>query len=277
MATLPTDYHTPEGEPSEEELARMTFTQHLAELRSRLIWAGGAVILAMIICYIFSNQIIDAIKWPLSGLSHYVPGAKPIVDAPDGSSTSPQWTILNPLEPVLVKLKVAAYCGIILALPFILYQLGAFIFPGLTAKERRAVTFLIYGCTVLALAGLAISYFLVFPLVLPYLAQFVPEGVVIQFRLNETILLLMKGFAGFALAFQFPMVVLVLVYMGILEPAVLKKYRKIAVVACFFIGMLLTPPDPFSMLIMAIPLIILYEISIWLSYIVVRRRDAEAT
>ena len=111
-----------------------------------------------------------------------------------------------------------------------------------------------------------------FPLVLPYLLEWTPEWVQIQLRITETLNIIVKLLVGFAIAFQFPMVVLVLVYMGLLTPQSLREYRKFAIVIMALAAAILTPPDVFSMSVMLLPLVILYEASIWASYLVLRRK-----
>jgi sec-independent protein translocase protein TatC len=135
---------------------------------------------------------------------------------------------------------------------------------------------LLIGCTFFVVFGVCVAYFGVFPLVLPYLMSWVPEGVTLQLRMNETISLIIKGMLGFAAAFQFPMVVLVLVYLGLLSPATLRQYRKIAIVIMSIVAAILTPPDPISMTVMLVPLVILYELSIWMSYFIVYRKKKAA-
>ena len=250
----------------------MTFTAHLGELRTRMIRSLVAVVVGFLACYVFSEDLIVAISYPLKPLQ----GEKQVQESDDGEILTEYgdivWITLNPLEPILVRLKIAAFGGIFFAFPYVLYQGCAFIFPGLTLRERRAVKMLLFGCTFLALAGSAVAYWGVFPMILPYLVQFAPDFVEVQLRLNETISLILKGIMGFAIAFQFPMVVIVLVYVGILTPESLKTYRKHAIIGLFAVGALLTPPDPISLVLMAMPLVLLYELSIWLSYIVVRRK-----
>lgn len=271
------------------EEARMTFTEHLGELRTRLVRSAVALFVGFLVCYAISDYIFAAVSMPLRPLQDEelielvtpeaagVDAEQPAADEPPANSderAAPEWTALNPLEPFLVRLKLAAYGALILGLPFVLYQLCAFVFPGLRPREQQAVRILIAGGSVLGLAGVAIAYFLIFPLVLPYLMDWAPEGVNIQLRMNETVSLILKGLLGFAIAFQFPMVVLVLVYMDLLSPETLKQYRKIAIILMTVASAFLTPPDPVSMFIMVIPLILLYEGSIWMSYLVVRRRGA---
>jgi len=242
----------------------MTFTEHLRELRSRIIRSLLAVAVGFFICYGFSNTVFYIVARPLHPFSEA------------GVLSDATWTTLNPLEGFLVKLKLAAYAGLILALPYVFYQLCAFVFPGLTSREKRMAWVLIGGCSILALGGAAVAYFGVFPLVLPYLLQWTPKGVQVQLRMSETVSLLLKGFLGFAVAFQFPMVVLTLVSLGVLNPSTLRRYRRFAIVAIAIISALFTPPDVLSMVIMMAPLILLFEISVWLSYVVARKRKASA-
>ena len=263
---------------------RMTFTEHLGELRDRIIRSGVAVLVGFLVCYGFSNQMFRVVARPLTPLldAGFLAGndedSGQTDEGKDASGDEqPKWTALNPLEPFLVRLKLAAYGGLLLALPFVVYQICAFIFPGLTLRERKAARILLLGCTALVILGVGVAYFLTFPLVLPYLMKFAPEGVVIQLRMNETVALVLKGLMGFALAFQFPMVVLILVYLELLTPATLRQYRKFAIVIAAVVGAAFTPPDPFSMIVMMLPLVVLYEISIWVSYIVTWRRHKEAS
>ncbi len=273
---------------------RMTFTEHLAELRTRIIRSGICLLVCMIICYILSNYILQVLAYPLmplaeKGIIQTAPDSKSLPDGeqtaiPDAGQTAepvkrsvkPVWTVLNPLEIIFVQLKIAAYMGFLLAFPFLAWQVCAFIFPGLRENERRVVKVLVFGCSGLALVGVAVAYFGVLPLVLPYMMLMVPEGWQIQLRANETISMILLFMAGFAVAFQFPMAVMILVYMGFLTPSVLKKNRKFVFVIIAVIAAVLTPPDPVSMMIMMLPLFVMYEVSIWLSYLVIRRKKQAA-
>jgi len=263
--------------------ARMTFTEHLGELRLRIIRSGIAVLIGFVICYVLSDSVFKVVSRPLTPLktaglitdTQAPPETPPgdVANTPENAKRSPpQWTVLNPLEPFLVKLKLAGYAGILLAFPFILYQLCAFIFPGLMPQERKLARYLIFGCGGFAMFGVVVAYFAVFPLVLPYLMTWVPENVTFQLRMNETVSMIILGLVGFALAFQFPMVTLVLVYLGLLTPETLKHYRRLAIIGMAAGSALLTPPDPISMTVMLIPLAAMYEMSIWMSYLVIRRK-----
>jgi sec-independent protein translocase protein TatC len=249
MATQPKTLPGPAPDPE----ARMTFTQHLGELRARLLRSCGVVGVAFFGAWFLSNSLIKLLQWPLLGLDI-------------------TWTTLNPLEAFIVKLKVSLYGSIVVTLPYLLFELCAFIFPGLTAKERQAAKIMIAGCAVLGMAGASLAYWGVFPIVLPYVSQLTPDTVETQLRLNETIGLIFKGLLGFTMAFQFPMVVLVLVFLGILTPSALKAHRKIAILLIFVVAALLTPPDPISMMLLAVPLTVLYELSILGANVIVARK-----
>jgi sec-independent protein translocase protein TatC len=278
-----------------EDEKRMTFTEHLSELRKRIIHASIALIVAMLFCYAISNPILVALGRPLTYLMNQEPAeantppatapeagtpaetpAPPEAEHPRRQKTA-NFTVLNPLEFVILKFKVAGYGGLVLAFPYLLWQLCAFIFPGLKPTERRLVKILIYGCSALATLGVAVAYFGVLPLVIPYLLQWVPEGWETQLRANETIGIIVFLLVGFALAFQFPMVVMSLVYLDLLSPETLRSHRRVAVIGMAVIAAILTPPDVISMMIMLMPLALLYEISIWASYGVRRRKRARAT
>lgn len=271
---------TKEQQTAEDNVeARMTFTEHLGELRTRLVRSAIAVAAGIILCYAFSDSLVRLLARPLATLQEegmFEEGTEEPDTGEASAGNSGPWVSLNPLEPVLVKLKVSAYGGLLVSLPYLLFHICSFIFPGLTATERRVARLLMFGGSALALCGAAVAYFGVFPLVLPYLLEWAPGFVTIQLRYNETLSLILKGLLGFAVAFQFPMAVLVLVYMGLLTPETLKQYRKVAIVGIFVVGALLTPPDPFSMCMMAAPLVVLYEMSIWASYLVLRRKKAAA-
>ncbi len=289
-----------------EEEMRMTFTEHLGELRDRLIRSMIALAVSAVLCFAFSDPLLNIIVQPLkpmlalaaaSGTVAATPAAKaagPVGEAPaavaegDKAAALPaarktllgtsearpfNWTVLNPFEPIKVKLKIASYGGLVFAFPFILWQLCAFIFPGLKASERKLVKTLLFGCAGLGVLGVSVAYFGIFPLVLPYLLEWTPQWVTIQLRLDETLTIIVKCLAGFAIAFQFPMVVLVLVYLDLLTPQTLRTHRKVVIVCLSVAAAFLTPPDPLSMMIMLIPLLLLYEASIWMSYFVVYRKN----
>lgn len=267
-----------------EDDKKMTFTEHLAELRIRIIRSGVAVIIAMVICYIFSNTILEGLQKPLTllkDLGIVVFSDNETKNNPENptekaenntknksSSDEIKMVVLNPFEIVILKIKVAGYGGLILALPYIIWQACAFVFPGLKPNERKLVKIILFGCSFLGIIGVTVAYFGVIPLVIPYLLQWIPPDWDIQLRANETLSIIVLLLFGFALAFQFPMVILALVYLDLLNPDTLRKLRKYVVVGLSLVSAILTPPDPISMVIMLVPLVVLYEISIWASYLI---------
>ncbi len=273
---------------SDDEL-RMSFTEHLAELRIRIIRSLVAVFVGVVLCLIAYNPLFSVVTRPLrvlqdTGIVKIAQEAAPAsAQAPaagtaEEASRHIQMVVLNPLEPFLVQVKLATVAGVAIALPFVIFQLCAFIFPGLKPNERRAAAFLIVGSSVLVLIGVSIAYFGVFPYVLPYLANWAPPGVSITLRMNETVSLILKGLLGFAIAFQFPMLVLVLVFLGVLDPMTLRRHRRVVLVIILVLAGILTPPDPFSLFFLFLPLSLMYEASIWGSYLLLwRRRRAEAS
>jgi len=267
-----------------EDDKKMTFTEHLAELRIRIIRSGVAVLIAMVVCYIFSNAILEGLQKPLTLLkdlgivvfsdnqtkSSPENSTENVGNSPENKKSSDEikMVVLNPFEIVILKIKVAGYGGLILALPYIIWQACAFVFPGLKPNERKLVKIILFGCSSLGIIGVIVAYFGVIPLVIPYLLQWIPQGWDIQLRANETLSIIVLLLFGFALAFQFPMVILALVYLDLLSPDTLRKLRKYVVVGLSIVSAILTPPDPISMIIMLLPLIVLYEISIWASYLI---------
>lgn len=285
-ANLP-DKPAPPAGPKRDPEGRMTFTAHLGELRIRMIRSIFAIAVGFVICYIFSNQIIWALSIPLEGLEHLTavpaantPGTAAPATPPPAPAVMPGGMIsLTPFEAFFVKMRISGYFGLVLALPIVVYQICAFVFPGLTVTERRVVNFMLVGGFGLAVAGVSVAYFLILPAVLEAVVHWTPPGVTIMLRMSDTLAVVVKALLAFGLAFQMPMVVLVLVYLGLLTPAALKTYRKIAIVGIFVAAAVFTPPDPLSMLLMAIPMLALYEISILISYLVVRQKakSADAT
>jgi sec-independent protein translocase protein TatC len=244
---------------SRDDEARMTFTEHLGELRSRLMVAVGTVLVSGAVCFFLGERIFQLLARPLG----------PLAEA--------GWVVLNPIESVWVYLQLGLYAGLFISMPVVVYEICAFVFPGLKPNEKRVINMLIFGGGGLALAGIALAYFQVLPQFLPMILTWVPDGVMTQLRMSETISFLIKFLLAFAIAFQFPLILLILVYLDLLSPATLRHYRRIAIVLMAVGAAMLTPgPDVFSMFMMFVPLYIFYEATIWLSYVIVWRRRKKA-
>lgn len=226
----------------------MPFLDHLEELRTRIIRSLIAMVVGAGICLIFAKQLIQLLLWPTTRVN------LPL-----------DIQVLKVQGMFIVTLEVAFFGGIILSLPFILYQIWLFVAPGLYPKERRYVPRLITFATTLFLMGVAFAYFFILPFALNFFLSLAPEtvktNIAIDFYIGFTIRLLVI----FGIIFELPVLSYFLSKLGLIRPAMMRKYRKHAIVIIFVLAALLTPPDPFTQVMLAIPLIVLYEFSIFIS------------
>jgi sec-independent protein translocase protein TatC len=277
----------------------MTFTEHLAELRVRIMRASVALIVAVFVCYAASENIFAFLVRPLLPLAETnqmrndtgldasgQPIPPPVPDAESAPKTgglvldkkgAPKVVTLSPFETVLVYMKIATKGGLILAMPFILFEACAFIFPGLSGKERNAVLFFLFGGGALAIFGVGIAYGVVFPIVVPVLQGWAPEFVETQFQMSTTLDQLTYLLLGFAVTFQLPMFLLVLVYLDLLTPQTLVSQWRLAIVVIAVISAIFTPPDALSMAVMMGPLLLLYLGSAFGAYIIVWMKKKRLT
>lgn len=260
---------------------RMSFTEHLGELRVRLIRISAALLITFVLGWAASGYIVKLLQYPIdSGTQSYNAWVErsspkdadghPVVDQSKLSHV--EWQILSPQESFIVQLRLAMYFALLCSFPVLVYQICAFIFPGLTPKERGVVLVVLGGSSLLAVGGTVTGYFGVLPFVMPYLLNYVPEGIKINLQLSTTISFVLILIAGFGVAFQFPMFVLAAVFLNLVSVEMLTKYRRIAIIVIAVVSAVLTPPDPISMTIMMLPLVLLYEISIIVARIVTWRR-----
>ncbi|MBV8124103.1 MAG: twin-arginine translocase subunit TatC [Burkholderiaceae bacterium] len=252
----------------QDELAgtEQPFVSHLMELRDRLIRALVAVAIGFgILCaYPGPSGLYDLLAQPL------------VAHLPKGSAM----IATNVLSPFLVPLKITLLAGFLLALPFVLYQIWAFIAPGLYAHEKRLVLPLVVSSTVLFFTGVAFSYFFVFGQVFRFIQGFAPKSITAAPDIEAYLSFVMTMFIAFGAAFEVPVVVVVLARMGIISIAKLKEYRGYFIVVAFVVAAVITPPDIVSQLALAIPMCLLYEIGIWAAGLFLRYsrapEDAEA-
>lgn len=237
---------------------RMTFTEHLGELRIRLIRILVGIGIVFVVCFCFSEQLTEVLSKPLrmSGVT---------------------WVSLGPLESMSVALKLAGTFAAVFCGPHILYEICAFVFPGLKPKEKRLALTLVVGSSMLAIIGACVAYFLVSPQLISLMADWTPDFVIQQLRMSETLAFELFLLLAFAVAFQFPMVVLILVYLGVVSQQMLRVYRRYAFVLLAIAAAALTPTtDPISFLAMWIPLVIMYEACVWIAYLIDRKKSQEA-
>ncbi|MGA9115854.1 MAG: twin-arginine translocase subunit TatC [Bacteroidota bacterium] len=244
----------------------MTFLDHLEELRWRLIRSLLAVVAGAILCWFFIDLLVDGILLqPVHAVNRTLgPG-----QAPFGLQN------LKPFGQVFLYMEVAIAGGFILALPYVLYELWAFIAPGLMRRERRSVGSIVFFTSFCFLAGIAFAYFVMLPTALRFFAGFGTASIQNNIAVNEYIRFVLSVMLGAGVVFELPMVSWFLSRMGLLTPAFMRRYRRHAIVIIMVLAALLTPgTDPVSQILLAVPLAVLYEISIGISAAAVRRRSA---
>jgi sec-independent protein translocase protein TatC len=246
----------------EEELqgTEQPFVSHLIELRNRLIWAGLAVIVCSIGLAIYPTPggLYDLLAAPL--MSALPAGAKMIAT--------------NVVSPVMVPVKITLLTGFIVALPVVLYQLWAFVAPGLYLHEKRLVLPLVVSSTLLFLCGVAFCYFFVFKQVFVFIHQFAPKSITVSPDIESYLGFVMNMFIAFGAAFEVPVVVVVLARLGMVSIEKLKAFRGYFIVLAFVIAAVVTPPDVASQLALAVPMCVLYEIGIWAAQLFIKRTRA---
>ena len=247
MRNKETENKEPEGK-EEENNSEMGFLDHLGELRKRIIWALVGIIIGSAISAVFIDEILELILLRPSSLA-----------AMDLQN-------LRPFGQPFLYFKVIFVSGIIIAFPFIIYQLWKFIAPGLYKKERRWVRSITFFTSLCFLIGVAFAYFVMIPSMLKFAASFGTEKIKNIIDINEYFSFIITLLLAAGLLFELPMVTYVLSRVGILTPKIMRKYRRHSIIIVLILAAILTPtPDPVSQLIFAAPLFILYEISILIS------------
>jgi sec-independent protein translocase protein TatC len=235
-------------------------TAHLIELRSRLMRILLAILIVFLLMFPFANELYALLAQPL--LKHLPEGASMIAT--------------EVASPFLAPFKFTLVLSFFLAIPMVLYQVWAFIAPGLYREERRLVLPLLFSSTLLFYAGMAFAYFVVFPLVFSFLISVAPVGVTVMTDISKYLEFVLKLFFAFGLAFEVPIATIVLVWTGVTTPASLVAKRPYVIVGAFVIGMLLTPPDMISQTLLAIPMWLLFEAGIIFSRFFVPAADDSA-
>ena len=272
---------------ADAEGEKRPFLQHLGELRRRLIFCAVALIAGMMISYfLYDALILNFLRGPLDALSGKEgnPFAvnNPLLTLLKSSSGNRLAELnldlhyIGPLEAFLVKLKASFYAGFILASPVIFYQLWKFLSVGLKKRERRAFLFYFPISILLFLVGILLAYFVMLPTGLYFLIVVAGGNLKPMLTISQYTSLAISLSLVFGIVFELPLVILFLTRIGIVSPELLAEKRKYAFVLIFVASAFFTPPDVFTQLMMGIPGIALYEVSIWLSRVVSRRRKTAA-
>jgi sec-independent protein translocase protein TatC len=244
---------------TQDELAgtEQPFVAHLVELRDRLLYAiyGLAAAVALLAIWPGPSTLIDWLAMPIR--AHMPPDAKLIA--------------VGVFSPFFIPLKVLLMAGVLLALPWLIYQLWAFIAPGLYSHEKRfALPLIVFGSG-LAYAGIAFVQFFVLERVFSFIQQFTPQSVAATPDIASYVEAILGLYIAFGLAFQVPIVVVLLVRVGMVTIEQLKSFRGYFIVLAFIIAAVITPPDVISQLALAIPMCLLYEAGIWVAQVFVKR------
>ena len=247
----------------QDELAgtEQPFVAHLVELRDRLVRSliAVGVVFAVLSYFPGPAALYDLL-------------AKPLVEQlPAGSHL----IATNVISPFLVPLKITLLASFLIALPYVLYQVWAFVAPGLYSHEKRLVAPLVVSSTLLFLGGVAFSYFIVFKRVFHFIQAFAPKSVSVAPDIEEYLGFVLTMFLAFGATFEVPIVVVVLARMGVVSVEALKNFRGYFVVIAFIISAIITPPDMVSMLSLAIPMCVLYEVGLWVAALTVKKPAAD--
>ena len=234
-----------------------SFISHLIELRSRLMWAAGSVLVIFLALVPWASNVYDLLAQPM--IATLPPGTKMIAT--------------GVITPFMVPLKVTLLAAFVIALPFVLYQAWAFVAPGLYAHEKRFALPLIVASTILFLAGMAFCYFFVFNTVFKFIAQFSPASITPAPDIEQYLNFVMTMFLAFGVTFEVPVLVVVLVRFGIVSLEKLKDFRPYAIVAAFVIAAVVTPPDVTSQFMLALPMCLLYEVGLFVARFVARQPE----
>jgi len=232
------------------------FISHLIELRTRLLRIVIGMLIVFMALFPFANQVYALLAEPL--LSQLPSGGQMIAT---GVTT-----------PFFVPLKVAMMAAFLIALPHTLYQVWAFVAPGLYAHEKKFMVPVIIAASLLFLAGMAFAYFLVFPVVFGFIVGTAPQGVAVMTDIGNYLDFVMTLFFAFGLAFEVPIAVVMAVYFGWVSVDKLKESRGYVIVGAFVIGAIFTPPDIISQFMLAVPMWLLYELGIIVARLVTKNR-----
>lgn len=233
---------------------------HLTELRDRLLRAVLAILVAFICLFPFANEIYAFVAEPLQSL------------LPEGSSM----IATEVASPFLTPFKLTLVLAIFVAIPYVLFQVWAFVAPGMYKQEKRIAFPLLASSVLLFYSGAAFAYYVVFPLIFAFFTSIGPAGVTVMTDINRYLDFVLKLFFAFGVAFEIPIAAVILIWSGVTTPDNLAKKRPYIVIGCFVIGMLMTPPDIISQSLLAIPMWLLFELGIFFGRLIKSKRNPDA-
>lgn len=223
-----------------------TLTSHLVELRQRVIYILIGVLGVFLLCLPFSQTLFEQF-------------AQPVLQS---LSDNENMIIRKPLDSFLIPLKLCLFLGLLVSLPWVLYQVWGFVAPGLYRRERKIITPLVISTTILFYLGILFAYFVVLPLAFSFLVNFAPQGTEYGPDIADYFSFVFTVFFAFGIAFEVPVATVLMVMVGVTDVESLRSKRRYVVVGAFVFGMLLTPPDMISQTLLAIPMWGLFEIGL---------------
>lgn len=226
-----------------------TFISHLLELRNRVLYSLIAIGVVFIAAVPFANRIYSLVAKPLLGV------------LPHGASM----IATEVASPFLTPIRLTIAVAVVVAMPYVLYQVWAFVAPGLYRHEKRVAIPLLFSSIVLFYAGMAFAYFAVFPVAFGFFAHSAPAGVVMMTDIKAYLDFVFHMFFAFGIAFEIPVAIVILSRMGIVNPETLATKRSYVIVAAFVMAAILTPPDVFSQMLLALPTIVLFETGLFVA------------
>jgi sec-independent protein translocase protein TatC len=243
----------------DDKLHDQPLMAHILELRNRLLHCLVAVLVIFVGLFGFSNELYLYVSEPLR------------LQLPETSSM----IATDVASPFLTPFKLTLVLSLLAAMPYILYQVWAFVAPGLYQREKKIVLPLFFSSIALFYGGMAFAYYVVFPLIFMFFTSVGPEGVTVMTDIRSYLDFVLKLFFAFGISFEIPIAVVILSWMGAVEPNNLAKKRPYVFVLCFVLGMLLTPPDIISQTLLAVPMWLLFELGIIFGRLVSPKEDEE--
>jgi sec-independent protein translocase protein TatC len=249
----------PENATQDIDGKEQSLLEHLTELRDRLLHMVLAVLILFLVLFPFSEQIFTAVAQPLLALM------------PDGTSM----IATSVTSPFLVPFKLVLMLAVLLAVPYLLHQLWAFVAPGLYSHEKRLAVPLLVSSVFLFYCGIAFAYFVVFPLLFAFFIAIAPDGVAVMTDIGQYLDFIIAIFFAFGIAFEVPVATFLLILAGATTADSMAKKRPYIIVGAFVIGMLLTPPDVISQSLLAVPMWALFEIGLIMSRLFIKHKELD--
>lgn len=225
----------------------LSLIDHLIELRNRILKSVLSILVLFLSLFYFSNDIYTFVATPLMNV------------LPENMGM----IAIDPTSPFFAPFKLTFYVSLFLAAPYILYQLWSFIAPGLYKNEKSLAIPLFVSSVLLFYAGIAFAYYVLFGFVFAFFVSVAPEGIMVTPDINSFLSFALAIFFAFGIAFEIPIAVFLMIWAGIVEPEDLTSKRPYVIVGCFIVGMMLTPPDPFTQSMLALPMWLLFEVGIF--------------